>query len=101
MYNNPFMYTSQSFIKPGILGTLKNINWGVFLGNAGKTLGVINQMVPIVYQIKPIITNAKTVFKIANGLKSSNTLSENINNNVSSSNYKNNNKTSYSPIFYL
>lgn len=97
MYNNPFIYNT----KPSILTILKNINWGNFLGNANKTLGVINQAIPIVYQIKPIINNAKTVFKIANGLKSSNTLSENINNNVSSSNYKNNNKTSYSPIFYL
>ena len=67
MYNNPFMY------KPGVLsrlfgagGTLKNgINWSSILTNTQKSLGIINQAIPLVYQVKPIINNARTMFKIA------------------------------------
>ena len=84
MYNNPFSYGGISQVsKVGLLKGLKSINWGAFLGNAQKTLGVINQAIPIVYQVKPIIKNAKTMFKIANTLKSSNTISNvNSNNNI-------------------
>lgn len=100
MYNNPFLYNNSKLLKPGIMNTLKNINWSTFLGNANKTLGVINQAIPIVYQIRPIITNAKTVFKIANSLKNSNQ-ENNKSENVTA--YKNDIKSekSFSPIFYL
>jgi len=104
MYNNPFIYTNQNLLKPGILGMLKNINWGTFLGNAGKTLGVINQAIPIVYQIKPIISNARTIFKIANGLKESSSPKQQYiskNNYNSANNNIKNETSSYSPIFYL
>lgn len=57
------MYPGQS---TSILSLLKNIKWGSILDGTSKTLGVINQAIPVVYQIKPIINNAKTMFKIAN-----------------------------------
>lgn len=100
MYNNPFLYNNSRLLKPGIINTLKKINWSTFLGNANKTLGVINQAIPIVYQIKPIITNAKTVFKIANSLKNSNQ-DNNKSENVKAFNDKVKNEKSFSPIFYL
>lgn len=101
MFNNPLYSSSSMFSKPGLLSSLKAINWSTFLGNAQKTLGVINQAIPIVYQVKPIINNAKTVFKIANSLKSdNNNAKENINITQSPSNTPTN---SYSnkPVFYL
>lgn len=52
------------------LGSLKSINWSGLLDGTQKTLGVINQAIPIVYQIKPIISNAKTMFRIADVIKS-------------------------------
>ena len=45
---------------------LKGIKWGTLLDGTSKTLGVINQAIPIVYQVKPFVNNAKTIFKIAN-----------------------------------
>ena len=57
------MYPGQS---TSILSLLKNIKWGSILDGTSKTLGVINQAIPVVYQVKPIINNAKTMFKIAN-----------------------------------
>ncbi|MBR4619108.1 MAG: hypothetical protein IKO49_07375 [Bacilli bacterium] len=100
MYNNPFLYSNPtSFSKLGLLKSLKTINWSTFLGNAQKTLGVINQAIPIVYQVKPIMQNAKTIFKIANTLKKADNNNINtIKEDVSNTNYSyNDNK----PIFFL
>lgn len=42
------------------------INWANLLSNTQKTLNIVNQAIPLVYQVKPIVNNAKTMFKIAN-----------------------------------
>lgn len=61
MYNqyNPYQ------INTGI----KRINWGNILNNTQKTLNVINQAIPIIYQVKPLVTNARTLFRIADAVK--------------------------------
>ena len=87
------------YSNPGILtrglSLFKNIKWGTILDGTQKTLGVINQAIPIVYQVKPIVSNAKTLFKIANGLGESSSKG-NSQNNVSTSSESHN-----SPIFYI
>ncbi len=50
-------------------GVKRNFDWGNLLNNAQKTLGVINQAIPIFYQIKPIWNNAKVMFHIMNAVK--------------------------------
>lgn len=77
MYNNPGfygmgpMYYGNMAPKVGLLARLKGgINWGNFLTNTSKTLNVINQAIPIVYQVKPLFQNAKTLAKIASIIKS-------------------------------
>ncbi len=77
MYNNPGfygmgpMYYGNIAPKVGLLSRLKGgINWGNFLTNTSKTLNVINQAIPIVYQVKPLFQNVKTLAKIANIIKS-------------------------------
>lgn len=71
MYPNPYMMNMVP--KTGLLtrslSTLKNIKWGTLLEGTQKTLGVINQAIPIVYQVKPIVNNAKTIFRIANSIQ--------------------------------
>ncbi len=81
-----YPYTNPSFITKG-LNLLKNLKWTEFLDGTSKTLGVINQAIPIVYQVKPIMNNAKTLFKIANI----------VNSPIEEKETKNNN----SPIFYI
>ena len=81
-----YQYTNPSFITKG-LNLLKNLKWTEFLDGTSKTLGVINQAIPIVYQVKPIMNNAKTLFKIANI----------VNSPIEEKETKNNN----SPIFYI
>lgn len=46
------------------------ITFSSILNGASKTLGVINQAIPVVYQVKPIWNNAKTMFKVVKGLNS-------------------------------
>ncbi len=77
-YNN-FNYSLQNARsllpkQTTILNTLaKNkFNWGNVLTNTQKTLGIINQTIPIVNQVKPIWTNARTMFKIMGALNEKN-----------------------------
>ena len=66
MYNYPY-------IRPNLLerslSLLKGIKWSDLLDGTSKTLNVINQALPIIYRIKPIMNNTKTLFKIANSIK--------------------------------
>lgn len=75
MYPNPYLMTTApklSLLSKG-LSSLKNIKWASLLEGTQKTLGVINQAIPVVYQMKPIVNNAKTLFKIAGSMKEDNT----------------------------
>ena len=62
-----YPYTNPSLISQG-LNMIKNIKWGTLLDGTSKTLGVINQAIPIIYQVKPILGNMKTIAKIATTL---------------------------------
>lgn len=94
------MYPGQ-FIRPSLFSKgfslAKGINWGGILDGTQKTLGVINQAIPIVYQVRPILSNAKTMFKIADEVKSNDSLADKKeikNNNISKI-------TNDGPIFYI
>lgn len=51
-------------------------NWAGFLTNAGKTLNVVNQAIPVFYQIGPIYRNVKTMFRVANEFRKPDTVQE-------------------------
>ena len=69
MYNNPNFYNMQSFsTKPGFFNNLKKLNFNDLLNGTQKTLNIINQAIPIIYQIKPLWENTKTIFKIAGAI---------------------------------
>lgn len=73
MFNSGFnsFYPYQSLgAKQGLFSIFKGkINWGSLLSNTQKTLNIINQAIPVFYQVKPIWNNTKTVFKIMGALK--------------------------------
>lgn len=69
-YNNFFPYQNNFKIKKGLLfNSFRSINWSNILNTTQKTLNVINQAIPVYYQVKPIIGNAKTMFRMVNALK--------------------------------
>ena len=73
--NNYYPYGTMPYIQNtsniGLLSRIfKNgINWGSILSNAQKTLNVVNQTIPVVKQIGPVVNNAKTMFKVMNEFK--------------------------------
>ena len=95
MYNNPMYYNNffpyqnttlnNGLLKKGLgFASLRSINWGNLLNNTQKTLNVINQAIPVYYQVKPIWGNAKTMFRMIGALKDENRNTTNtpiINNN--------------------
>lgn len=83
-YQNMNMPTSGVTNKKGLLSGLfglSKINWGSLLNNTQKTLNVINQAIPVYYQIKPIYNNARTMFKVM-GAMNDNKGTNNNNTNV-------------------
>ena len=98
---NPYMIPQQSASK-GLLSGITKINWGNILNNTQKTLNVINQAIPVYYQMKPIYNNAKTMFRLIGSLNekstdNNNTRNTTVNNNFNSQNEKN---ISNRPIFF-
>ena len=83
------MYPNQS--TGGILSLIKGLNISGILDGTQKTLGIINQAIPIVYQVKPLVNNIGTIFKISNILNE-----EKPNNNQEEKKESNN-----SPIFFV
>ena len=95
MYNNPMYYNNfypynTNMLKKGFGLGFKKINWSNILNNTQKTLNVINQAIPVYYQVKPIWGNAKTMFRMVNALKDDK--------EVVKEEKKN---TSEGPVFYL
>lgn len=48
---------------------LRSLNWGGFINNASKTLGVINQTIPLVRQVGPMMNNMKSMLRVASVFK--------------------------------
>ena len=81
----------NTYIRPSLFSTLKNIGWSNILDGTQKTLGVINQAIPIVYQVKPVVSNVRSMFKIASA----------INEPIKENNIKKITSTSSNPVFYI
>lgn len=59
--------------RPSLFQAIKNIKWGTILTNTQKTLNVINQAIPVYYQIKPIVSNLRSFGKIMRAFNSPDT----------------------------
>lgn len=88
MYPNPY-------IKPSLLASLKEINWQLILDGTQKTLGIINQAIPVFYQLKPMVNNAKTLLNIVNAVNNNEDKKESQKKELPST------QSNSSPIFYL
>lgn len=62
-------------------GLFSKFSFSGLLSGASKTLNVVNQAIPIFYQVRPMFNNAKTMFRIMGAVKddgSSNKTSTNV-----------------------
>lgn len=96
MYNSPY-------IRPSLFGralsATKSFNFSGFLDGTQKTLGIINQAIPIVYQVKPMFQNARTMFRIADEIRKP-SVNNNVTNNVKTNTSAVNDNTNR-PVFYI
>ena len=76
MYNNNFYpYYNYGYARPSMFNRLSSFagkakfNWSTILNNTQKTLNIINQAIPVIYQVKPIYNNAKTIFRVMGAVK--------------------------------
>lgn len=49
---------------------IKKINWSGLINNTSKTLGIINQSIPIVKQVGPMVGNMRSMMRVASIFKS-------------------------------
>jgi len=84
MFNRNQMY--QPFNNIYRSASKASFNWGGLLNNTQKTLSIINQAIPVFYQVKPIWNNAKTMFRVMGEMGK-------INNNRSDTSTKSTNTT--------
>lgn len=98
MYNYPYP-------KVGLFSRFSNLAKGFsftsFLDGTQKALGVINQAIPIVYQVKPMFQNAKTIFKIADEINKPVTVNETSTVREESNSISTMQNNSNRPIFYI
>ncbi len=102
MFNGPnYMPYPTHISKPSLFQAFRSLNFSEILNGTQKTLNVINQAIPIFYQIRPLWNNTKTIFRIANAV---NKPDDNINDsnngnnrNNKSNNTSNNNSNSPNP----
>jgi hypothetical protein len=62
LFNRGPMYSSFGSPMGSVLK--KGFSWSGLLNGTQKTLNIINQAIPVFYQVKPIWNNAKTMFRI-------------------------------------
>ena len=82
------------------VGAIKSFNWGGLINNTSKTLGIINQTIPLVRQVGPMVGNMRSMLKIASAFKDETDTSPIKNQNTTKTNYQSktqntSNSTSY------
>ena len=100
---NPAIGRTPTLVKGGILKSLSGIKWGEVLNNTQKTLNVINQAIPVYYQVKPIFSNVKSFSRLLTAFNSSDEnipQDKSITNNLNNNNLKKENSTN-SPTFFI
>lgn len=104
MYNNPIFF-QQPNIK---LAKTSIFNFSELLNKTQRTLNIVNQALPIFYQIKPLWNNTKTILKIANIINEKpkeirkQTVNQNNKKNEIENNTKQTTKKQYNePVFFL
>lgn len=71
MYPNMVTPTLGATSSGGLFSRLlgRGFNWSSILTNTQKTLGIVNQAIPVIKQVSPVVKNAKTMFRVMNEFK--------------------------------
>ena len=95
-FYNPYFYSMPT--ETGISSLLSRFSLRSLISGTSKTLNFVNQAIPVVKQVSPIMKNLKTMFNVMNEFKKNdidNTINTN-SNNIEDIKINNNN-----PTFFL
>ena len=74
MYNYPYYVPYGNMGRVPLFGRMSNffksLKLGPFIDNTSKTLNVVNQAIPLVRNVRPMISNIKDVIRVSNIIKS-------------------------------
>lgn len=74
-YNPYYMMAPLTTARPSLFGALSRgigrggISLGSIINGTQRTLGLVNQAIPVVKQISPVVKNARTMFRVMNEFK--------------------------------
>ncbi len=80
-FYNPYFYSMPT--ETGISSLLSRFSLRSLISGTSKTLNFVNQAIPVVKQVSPIMKNLKTMFNVMNEFKKNdidNTINTNSNN---------------------
>ena len=105
MYNNYYPYSSgYGFSGRSLFNSGRNLkfNWSNILNGTQRTLSLINEAIPVIYQIKPVFNNARKIFRIMSDVKEDDTPLKSVNVNTSQNNNTQEKvRRENSPTFFL
>mgnify|MGYP002620193064 CR=1 FL=1 len=129
MYNQPFFIPNYSLtpniirsgMMPNLINTtrstaltsrlgnifsgIKTFNWSGLINNTSKTLGIINQTIPLVKQVGPMVGNMKSMIKLASVFKDETDIkpshTTNNYNNINKEEINTTNTYTESPTFFI
>ncbi len=81
-FYNPYLYSLPIESTPSLLS---RFSFSSLINGASRTLNLVNQAIPVVKQMSPIMKNLKTMFNVMNEFKKTdieNTKKEELNNNL-------------------
>lgn len=98
MYNTfPYMIAPNVIPQAATSSIFSRLSLSKILSGAGKTLNVVNQAIPLYYQVKPMVSNIRQLGKIGREFTKKDTVRQNNNysNNVNNANVINDNIDNY------
>ncbi|MFQ9922470.1 MAG: hypothetical protein ACLRVU_03090 [Beduini sp.] len=69
MSMNPMQYQNPMMPMSPIKKSLIPFNMQTTLRTAQKAITTFNQVIPVIYQVRPIVSNAKTAFRVIKAVK--------------------------------
>ena len=75
-FYNPYLYSIPASTSTGLLS---KVSFGSILSGTTKALNFVNQAIPVVKQVSPLVKNAKTMFRVMNEFKKTDIPSHNAN----------------------
>ena len=66
-FYNPYFYSIPT--ESGISSLLNRLSLSSIINGTSKTLNLVNQAIPVVKQVSPLMKNLKTMFNVMNEFK--------------------------------